>query len=62
MDAGRYHRTLWDLGLIGALIHPEWTREVKVETYDNPHVWMYQSINAEAIIKEFYESVLNYLN
>jgi inosine-uridine nucleoside N-ribohydrolase len=62
MDAGRYHRTLWDLGLIGAMIHPEWTQVMKVDSYDNPHVWIYHSINSEAIIKEFYESVLNYLN
>jgi hypothetical protein len=61
MDGGRYQRTLWDLGLIGAMIHPEWTEEVKVDAFDNPHVWMYRSIEAQAIIQEFYESTLRYL-
>ena len=62
MDGGRYRRTIWDLGLIGAMIHPQWAEEVKVETFENPNVWLFKDIDAEAITGEFYRSVRDYLS
>ncbi len=46
IDASQYERTLWDLALIGAIIHPEKVTEVKVSGFENPNVWMYKEIDA----------------
>ena len=32
----------WDLGLIGAMIHPEVDKRVKGEGFDNSNIWFYR--------------------
>jgi inosine-uridine nucleoside N-ribohydrolase len=61
LDGGRYRRTIWDLGLIGAMIHPEWAQEFKTGTFENPNIWVYKDIDAESIIEEFYTTTVDYL-
>jgi inosine-uridine nucleoside N-ribohydrolase len=52
-DASFNERTLWDLALIGAIIHPEKVTEVNVSGFDNPNVWMYKEINTGFIWNDF---------
>lgn len=59
MDGGRYHRTIWDLGLIGAMIHPQWTSEIKGEGFENPNIWLYRDIDATRVIEEFFQRTLD---
>lgn len=61
LDGGRYSRTIWDLGLIGAMIHPEWAEEIRVSSFENPNIWIYKNVDADAIIKDFYFTTLDYL-
>lgn len=61
MDDGRYSRTIWDLGLIGAMIHPEWTEEIKAATFENPNIWLYMELDASAIIEEFYTTTVGFV-
>lgn len=64
LDGGRRQRTIWDLALIQAIIFPELAEEVKVKTSNekgNRHIWMYKSIDAEQMRKEFYNTTLNYV-
>jgi inosine-uridine nucleoside N-ribohydrolase len=52
-DASFNERTLWDLALIGAIIHPEKVTEEKVSGFENPNVWMYKEIDAGFIWNDF---------
>jgi len=61
LDAGRYWRTIWDLGLIGAMIHPEWAEEIKVNSFENPNIWIFKTIDANAIIEEFYSTTTEFV-
>lgn len=61
VEGERYARTIWDLGLVGAMIHPEWTTEVKGAGFENPNIWLYKEIKAELIIQEFFETTLDYV-
>jgi inosine-uridine nucleoside N-ribohydrolase len=62
LDGGRYSRTIWDLGLIGAMIHPEWATEIKAEGFENPNIWLYRDLDAPSIRDEFFNSTLKYLD
>lgn len=61
VDGSRYHRTIWDLGLVSAMIHPKWASEVKGEGFENPNIWLYEKIDAKSIINEFYTTTLNHV-
>lgn len=61
LDGERYERTIWDLGLVGAMIYPEWATEVKGSGFENPNIWLFKEINAGAIIQEFFETTLAYV-
>jgi inosine-uridine nucleoside N-ribohydrolase len=52
-DSSLNERTLWDLALIGAIIHPKKVTEVKVTGFENPNVWMYKDIDAVFIWSDF---------
>ncbi len=64
MDGGRYRRTIWDLGLVGAFLFPERVTTKSLETppenVQRP-VTAYESIDNDFIISEFYQSVDRYL-
>jgi len=61
MDGGVYRRTIWDLGLIEALIHPHLAEEVKVSGFENRNVWMYREIDAGAMTEDFFRTTLESL-
>lgn len=52
-DGSFSERTLWDLALIGAMIHPKKVTEVKVTGFENPNVWMYSEIDAGFFWEDF---------
>lgn len=64
MDGGRYYRTIWDLGLVGAFLYPD---KVSVKTIETPpenvrrQVTVYESMDKDLIISDFYQSVARYL-
>lgn len=64
LDGGRYERTIWDLSIIEAVIHPEWVEEVKImttkENYSRP-VYYYKDIDADKIRAAFFDIVLTHL-
>lgn len=65
LDAGRKTRTLWDLALIEAYIHPELATEQKVKTSidsGNREIWYYKTINVEGMKSDYFETLNNYLN
>ncbi len=61
MDGGRYERTIWDLGLIGAMVYPDWAEEVRVTTFENPNVWLFREIDSRAITEDFYQTASDFL-
>lgn len=65
LDGSRYERTIWDLTIIEAIIHPEWVEEVKImttkENYSRP-VYYYKDIDADKIRAAFFDIVLTHLS
>ncbi len=64
LDGGRKERTIWDLALIQAIIHPEYAEEVKITTskdHGNREVYYYRSIDAEKMKAEFFKTLNDYL-
>ena len=64
LDGGRRERTIWDLALIQAVIHPELAEEVKVKTSKekgNREIWFYKDIDDDKMREEFYETVVKYV-
>lgn len=65
LDTGRKQRTIWDLALIQAIIHPEYVEEVKITTskdHGNREVFYYKSINVEKMKSEFFNTLNDYLD
>ena len=60
MDGSRYERTIWDIALIEAMIHPEWADEIKVTTFENPNVWIYSEIDAQSMKDEFFRTIMDH--
>ena len=61
LDSGRKQRVIWDLALIQAILHPEWTeKETIVTSKDNGNktIHYYKSIEIKAMKAEFFQ-VLN---
>ena len=64
LDGSRKQRTIWDLALIQAIIHPEWATEVKITTSrdnGNRDIYYYQDIQADKMREEFFQTLNNYL-
>ena len=63
LDGSRKERTIWDLALIEAMIHPDWAEKVTITTSkDNGSrkIHYYKSFEAEKMKKEFFERVNAY--
>lgn len=59
----KYSRIIWDLAIIECLIHPEFGTEILVDTppeNNRRKVFVYTSINADAMKKDFFGSVSEY--
>lgn len=64
VDGLRYRRHIWDLALVGAMLHEDGTETVEVHTspeYGDRVVTFYKSIDADAIREDFFETTLAYL-
>lgn len=64
LDGGRQQRTIWDLSLIEAMIHPEYSEKVKITTSKekgNRGIWIYKNIDAEKMRADFYKTILDYV-
>ncbi len=64
LDGGRIERTIWDLAIIDAVIHPEWIEEVEImsskENYSRP-IYYIKDIDEDKMRSEFFETVLSFL-
>ena len=61
IDGSRQSRILWDLGLVAAFIHPEFATSQTITTSrdsGNRPVTFYDSIDAQAIYRDFYNTLL----
>ena len=57
-------RTIWDLALIQAIIHPEWATETLITTpwdNENKKIHYYQDIEEAKMKAEFFEKVNAFL-
>lgn len=64
IDSGRYTRTIWDLGLISAMLFPEWATTKTVTTpaeFGGKKVTYYTDIDAKKIKQEFFKTTNQYL-
>ncbi len=64
LDGSRNKRTIWDLALIEAMIHPEWAESVTVTTSKdsgNKEITFYKSIQADKMKAEFFEKIIQYV-
>ena len=64
LDGSRHRRTIWDLALIEAMIHPDWAEEVQITTSKdngNKKMWYYRQIDADRFREEFFTTTLEYL-
>jgi len=64
LDGSRKKRAIWDLSLIGGMIHEDSSKEIEVMTPKNMgarKVYYYSEIDAEGIMDDFYTSLIAYL-
>ncbi|REE01540.1 nucleoside hydrolase [Marinoscillum furvescens] len=57
LDDGRYERVLWDVALVEAIAKPSLASEVKATSFENPNVWLYKTIEKEAMMEDMYASI-----
>ncbi|MFS4418725.1 nucleoside hydrolase [Maribacter sp. 2307ULW6-5] len=63
LDPLRESRILWDVALVQAFLHPEWTESVSVEmSKDNGgrNLRFYKYIDAERMIDDFEKAIINF--
>lgn len=64
LDPGRSRRSIWDLALIQAMIHPEYADKVRIKTSKEKgdrEIWMYRDIDADKMREEFYTTTLEFV-
>jgi len=63
IDGGRAKRTIWDLSIINAFLHPEWMEEVEITTSKdngNRKLYYYKDFDAKKMRVDFFEKITNY--
>ena len=63
LDNGRKHRVIWDLALVQAMIHPEWTEQtgpVVLHDYAEHPVYFYKTIQADKMKQDFFNNLQLY--
>lgn len=63
IDGGRAKRTIWDLSIINAFLHPEWMEEVALTTSKdngNREVFYYKDFDADKMREDFFEKIKAY--
>ncbi len=64
VDPGVRGRTIWDMSLIEAIVHPEFAEEVKIKTSKekgNREICMYKNIDAEKMRNDFFNTTIQFL-
>lgn len=64
LDGGRIERTIWDLAIIDAVIHPDWIEEVEIMTSKENYsrsVYYIKDIDEDKMRSEFFAKVLSFL-
>jgi inosine-uridine nucleoside N-ribohydrolase len=65
LDGLRKKRWIWDLALIQAMLHPEWTETVEIQTSKdngNRNITYYKSIQGDKMKVEFFEKLNNWFS
>ena len=63
IDGGRMERTIWDLSIINAFLHPDWMEEVSIKTSkDNGgrNVFYYKDFDDEKMRNDFFDKIKVY--
>lgn len=63
IDGGRKQRTIWDLTIVNAFLHPKWMEEVEITTSkDNGgrKVYYYKDFDAERMRTDFFQKIKAY--
>ena len=63
VDGGRTQRTLWDLTIVYAFLHPEWMQEVEITTSKDSgsrKIFYYKDFDAEQMRTDFYAKINTY--
>ena len=63
IDGGRTQRTIWDLTIVNAFLHPEWMEEVEITTSkDNGSrkVFYYKDFDADRMRADFFQKIKAY--
>ena len=63
IDGGRTQRTIWDLTIVNAFLHPEWMEEVEITTSkDNGgrKVFYYKDFDADRMRADFFQKIKAY--
>ncbi len=63
VDGGRAVRTIWDLAIIDAFLHPEWATEITIMTSkDNGgrEIFYYKDIDADKMLEDFFDKINAY--
>ena len=65
LDGSREARWIWDLALIGAMIHPEWASSVEITSSKengNKKITYYNAIDGEKVRDEFFDTLNAYFD
>ena len=63
IDGGRIKRTIWDLAIVNAFLHPEWMEEVVITTskdHGNRNVYYYKDFDADKMREDFFTKIKTY--
>ena len=52
IDPNRKTRTLWDLAIIEAYLHPEWVTEEKSDAFENKNIFLYRDIDTKRFLED----------
>lgn len=64
LDGGRAQRTIWDLALIQAIVHPEWTEKITITTSKdngNRPIHYYKKVDASKMKAAFFQQVQQFV-
>jgi len=63
IDGGRNQRTIWDLTIVNAFLHPDWMEEIEITTSKdngNKKVYYYKDFDEQKILSDFYQNITFY--
>ncbi len=63
IDGGRDQRTIWDLTIINAFLHPDWMEEIEIRTSKdngNRKLYYYKDFDEQKMLTDFYRNISSY--